>query len=111
MLSLSVSPYSVLHLHVTGLCSVYSNIYSSFQLSNPIVEPVNLCAATTCPVGSICKVDRGSGKAFCEPSCKIKNGGCKIDEECTLKTVECFTTPCPPEIVCVPKGILMNNNC
>ena len=49
-------------------------------------------------------MDRGSGKAFCEPSCKIKNGGCKIDEECTLKTVECFTTPCPPEIVCVPKG-------
>lgn len=48
-----------------------------------------------------CKVDRDSGRAFCEPSCDINNGGCRDDQICKLKEVQCVTTPCPPQVECI----------
>lgn len=59
------------------------------------------CALVDCMPNSVCKVDPGTGTAFCEPSCELNNGGCRDDQLCKLNQVQCITTPCPPEIVCV----------
>ena len=56
-----------------------------------------------CLPNSVCKVDPGTGRPFCEPSCDVANGGCRDDQLCKLNQVhdQCVTTPCPLEVVCV----------
>ena len=59
------------------------------------------CAGVDCAIGYRCMVDGASGTGYCEPSCDLYNGGCAGDQQCVLKQVECFTTPCPPVVECV----------
>ena len=49
-------------------------------------------------------MDDGTGEAFCEPSCKLDNGGCQSDEICELETVQCVRAPCPPVVNCRPRS-------
>ncbi len=64
---------------------------------------VDPCAQIDCMRGSVCKVDPGTNQPFCEPSCDLANGGCAKDEFCQLNIVQCFTTPCPPEVECLQR--------
>ena len=63
--------------------------------------PMDPCAGVDCAIGYRCMVDGASGTGYCEPSCDLYNGGCAGDQQCVLKQVECFTTPCPPVVECV----------
>ena len=72
---------------------IYSNYFN--VVDNP-------CAVVRCANGYTCEVDAATGRAYCNPSCELNNGGCRADEQCTLVDVECFTTPCPPMVQCVP---------
>ena len=58
------------------------------------------CAAVKCPVGSLCKVYQPTGEPFCQPSCRVQNGGCPKNTKCELVPVECIRAPCPPEVNC-----------
>lgn len=62
------------------------------------------CATKLCPVGSYCAVSAASSLAYCVPSCELANGGCPKNNTCKLIDVQCFTTPCPPQVQCIPPG-------
>ncbi len=64
---------------------------------------IDPCAEVNCKPGSVCKVDRGTNKPFCDPSCQISNGGCAKDKICQLNIVQCVTSPCPPVVECLDK--------
>ncbi|KAL5510211.1 hypothetical protein EMCRGX_G005719 [Ephydatia muelleri] len=58
------------------------------------------CAAVDCPVGTECKVFEPTGEPFCQPSCRINNGGCPRRTKCELVPVFCIRAPCPPVVKC-----------
>lgn len=59
------------------------------------------CIGVSCDRGSSCKVDDETGEAFCEPSCKLDNGGCLDNQTCELQTVQCVRAPCLPVVNCI----------
>ena len=61
------------------------------------------CSNHTCPIGSQCKVYESTGEAYCDPSCNLDNGGCSINQTCSLEIVECARAPCPPVVNCSGK--------
>jgi len=67
-----------------------------------VIITVDPCENFECPTGSRCKVFRPTGKAFCQPSCGIDNGGCAANETCSLRKVRCARAPCPPVVRCLP---------
>ena len=67
-----------------------------------ILVTVNACAIRKCPTGSQCKVYQPTGKAFCEPSCDLDNGGCPANQDCSLVPAICPGPPCPPVVKCTP---------
>ncbi len=68
--------------------------------SNPTIKCLSPCAAVRCSTGHRCEVDQATGSPFCAPDCSLDNGGCRSDQICELKPVQCVTTPCPPEVQC-----------
>ena len=63
---------------------------------------VDPCTTTSCPVGSVCKVDH-TGFPYCNYSCDIENGGCAPNQICTLVPGNCLTTHCPRQVNCSSK--------
>lgn len=60
------------------------------------------CAALLCHEFSECRVDAQTGRGYCADVCDPRR--CRADETCVLKTVQCFTTPCPPIADCVKRA-------
>ena len=93
----SVILFHSLVLYVQMLKKPHVYIYFSIFTT----APMDPCAGVDCAIGYRCMVDGASGTGYCEPSCDLYNGGCAGDQQCVLKQVECFTTPCPPVVECV----------
>ncbi|TYZ58605.1 hypothetical protein PybrP1_011434, partial [[Pythium] brassicae (nom. inval.)] len=62
-------------------------------------EAATRCAAILCREFSECRVDERTGRGYCADVCDPKR--CGAGEKCKLRTVQCFTTPCPPIAECV----------
>ena len=57
-----------------------------------------------CP-GHSCKVREATGLPYCKGSCSVNNGGCRTDQQCSVKRHPCvhddLDIPCPPpRVVC-----------
>lgn len=64
----------------------------------------NACAKVRCANGYRCEIYKPTGEAFCNPDCRLNNGGCRADQTCKLKEVQCIRAPCPPVVKCIDKG-------
>ena len=51
-------------------------------------------------LGQCAKFFLPTGEPFCQPSCRINNGGCPRSTKCELVPVVCKRAPCPPEFKC-----------
>ena len=67
----------------------------------------NACARVRCASGYRCEIYKPTGEAFCNPDCKLNNGGCHADQTCKLEKVQCIRAPCPPVVKCTDKGELV----
>ena len=70
----------------------------SFWFSDaPCPDDENNCANN-----SYCYIYSVTGQPYCAQSCELNNGGCGMDQQCEMVTVQCFTDPCPPIVQCTP---------
>ena len=65
---------------------------------------VDPCSDFECPRGSACNVFEPTNEPFCDPSCKLDNGGCNNNQTCELQPAICVRAPCPPDVVCTDVG-------
>ena len=82
--------------------------YATSSTSPPITAslpvgtsyPRDPCAVVRCASNLHCRHDRVSGATDCVPYCQINNGGCRVDQICTIAIGGCDTTtsntPCDP---------------
>ena len=75
----------------------------SFWFSDaPCPDDENNCANN-----SYCYIYSVTGRPYCAQSCELNNGGCGMDQQCEMVTVQCFTDPCPPIVQCTPTSELI----
>ncbi len=129
--SKKVSMWQYLCLAVLGLLKLYGRVHKiRIRLSQSITSFYLIChlimsngnnnnyyASTIvlacfavcklrCPPGHRCEVDKETGETFCNPNCELDNGGCSSDQICSLLSVQCVRSPCPPTVQC--SGMYIN---
>ena len=53
------------------------------------------CLLRRCPPGSICRTCNEIGRAYCEYSCAVDNGGCDKGSQCVQENVPtCYPDQC-----------------
>ena len=65
------------------------------------------CLLRRCPPGSICRICGETGRAYCEYSCAVDNGGCNEGNRCLQQNVPtCNSDKCcsPVNITCQGKS-------
>ena len=65
------------------------------------------CLSQQCPTGTICRVCEETGKAYCEYSCAVGNGGCPEGAQCA----EVAVPTCKPDQCCSHVNITCSGNC